>query len=327
MAKLNLFNIFSRSSNKNDKGVTKNEAEFDGKYGFRNFFSFYSRNFNTMVKANLICALLCIPLVLMLVPFSGLFNTEAYMPTNMIYPVVQGIAQYDSGAVIDVYKALYGGTTAVSVWSQTSYIFFYCGALLILTYGFANVGMAYITRSVVKRKHIYPWSDFFYAVKRNFKQALLVGAFDFIVTIILFYDIFAYNRNKTEFYLQMFFFFIIIISILWIIMRTYIYPMMITFDLSFYKLLKNSLIFAILGIKRNVWILIGYVAAFFFTFYSIFLLQTVGYILPFILTIGFCSLLSTYCAWPVIDQYMIAPYYSDEDNNSGDDGAVFTDRG
>jgi hypothetical protein len=56
-------------------------------------------------------------------------------------------------------------------------------------------------------------------------------------------------------------------------------------------------------------------------------LQTVGYILPFIITIGFCSLLSTYCAWPVIDKYMITPYYADNDNSGDDDEAVFTDRG
>ncbi len=330
MAKLSLFNIFSRSSNKNDKGVTKKEAVFDGKYGFANFFRFYGRNFNTMVKANLIYALLCFPLAIMVIPFSGLYNTEAFMPTNMVYPVVQGIAQYGESAVVDVYKALYGGSTPVSVWSNISYILFYCGALVILSFGFANVGMAYITRAVVRRKHIYPWSDFFYAIKQNFKQAFGVGIFDFIVTALLIYDIFAYNRNRTEFYLQMFFFLIIIISVIWIMMRAYIYPMIVTFDLSFYKLLKNAFIFSLLGIKRNIWILVCYIAAFFFTFYSIFLFSTVGYIFPFILTIGFCSLLSTYCAWPIIDKYMISPYYSDydkDDYGDEDDGAVFTDRG
>ena len=75
MAKFNLFNVFSRSSNKKDKGVTKKEAAFDGKYGFADFFRFYGRNFNPLVKANLIFALLCFPLVLMIIPFSGMFNT------------------------------------------------------------------------------------------------------------------------------------------------------------------------------------------------------------------------------------------------------------
>ena len=328
MAKFNLFNVFSRSSNKKDKGVTKKEAAFDGKYGFADFFRFYGRNFNPLVKANLIFALLCFPLVLMIIPFSGMFNTEAYMPTNMIYPVIQGIAQYGSNAVIDAYTAIYGGTTTVSVWSQTSYILFYCGGLLIFSFGFANVGLAYITRAAVRRKHIDTWYDFFYAIKKNFRQALVVGIIDFAVSGILIYDLLAYNRNRTEFYLQMFFFFIILIALFWIIMRAYIYPMMVTFDLSIYKLIKNALIFAVLGIKRNVFILLGGVAAFLFTFYSIFLMSTVGYILPFIFTISFICFLSTYCAWPVIDKYMIKPYYPDEDKNDDDDVTpVFTDRG
>ena len=168
----------------------------------------------------------------------------------------------------------------------------------------------------------------FYAIKKNFRQALVVGIIDFAVSGILIYDILAYNRNRTEFYLQMFFFFIILIALFWIIMRAYIYPMMVTFDLSIYKLIKNALIFAVLGIKRNVFILLGGVAAFFFTFYSIFLMSTVGYILPFIFTISFICFLSTYCAWPVIDKYMIKPYYPDEDKNDDDDVTpVFTDRG
>ncbi len=331
MAKLNLFNIFSRSSNKHDIGVTKKEAKFDGKYNIKNFFRFYKRNFNSLVKANLMFALLCIPLLCLVIPLMGWFNTEAYMPTNMIYPVVQGIAQYGTNGAINTYQALYGGTTVVSVWSDTSYIIFYCSALVALTYGFANVGMAYITRSAVQRKHIYPWSDFFYSVKRNFKQALGVGIFDVIVTIVLAYDILAYNSNRTEFFLKMFYFLIILIAAIWLIMRSYIYPMIVTFDLSFYKLLKNSLIFTVLGIKRNVWILLGYLGGFFFTFYSIIILQTVGYVFPFIFTIGFCSFLNTYSAWPIINEYMIKPYYpevEDEDENSdGEEAPVFSDRG
>jgi hypothetical protein len=88
---------------------------------------------------------------------------------------------------------------------------------------------------------------------------MIMGILDFICIVVLVVDfIFFYTRTGS--YLNDVMYFIIFaISIIYIVMRFYMYQLMITFDLSIKKILKNSLIFTVLGIKRNVLALLGIV--------------------------------------------------------------------
>jgi uncharacterized membrane protein YesL len=89
---------------------------------------------------------------------------------------------------------------------------------------------------------------------------------------------------------------------------------MITFDLSTFKILKNSLIFTLLGIKRNllgffgilllVLLNVGLIVLFLPMGISVFL------VLPFVYIFSFIGFISTYSAYPIIDRYMIEPYES-----------------
>jgi hypothetical protein len=49
--------------------------------------------------------------------------------------------------------------------------------------------------------------------------------------------------------------------------------------------------------------------------------------LPFIFTIGFLYFIMAYCVFPVIDNFMIKPYYKDQQNKNQDEKPIFTDRG
>ena len=96
-------------------------------------------------------------------------------------------------------------------------------------------------------------------------------------------------------------------------MRFYIYLMMLTFDLSFKKLLKNALIFTMLGIKRNLAALLGIFLLVFLD--VVLLLSGAGFLLPLALAIPVLFLfavgafMATYAGYYVIKQYMIDPYY------------------
>ena len=90
---------------------------------------------------------------------------------------------------------------------------------------------------------------------------------------------------------------------------------MVTFKLSVFKILKNSLIFSLLGIKRNIMALLGIVA---FIAIEIFLLFGTGAILlPVALAALLCVLFATfaymkvYASYFKIKQIMIDPYLAE----------------
>ncbi|MEG1742670.1 MAG: DUF624 domain-containing protein [Clostridia bacterium] len=326
MAKYKLFNMFSKSSNKDDKGLTKSEAVFNGKYNFTNFFIFFKNNLGVVVKASLIFTLVNIPIFCAFVAISGNFNSTLPTPSNMIYPIVYGVSKYDSGAAVSTLMSVFGTQTTVSVWSLTSKILLACSALVVFTFGFANTGMTYLMRGIVKRQHLYVWSDFFYAIKKNFKQALFMGILDTVVCLLLVYDIFSYNVNRNEYLIQVFFYLTIVLAVFYLVMRFYTYIIMITFDLSIYKIIKNSFIFSILGFKRNICGLVSIAAVMYISFYLFVLLQTIGILLPFFFTIGFIAFIMAYCAYPIVSKYMIDPYYKEEISTDSEQ-PIFKDRG
>ena len=103
---------------------------------------------------------------------------------------------------------------------------------------------------------------------------------------------------------------------------------MITFDLSIYKILKNSFIFALLGFKRNFVALLGILLTVFINFYIFALFMPLGVILPFVITISLCSFIAIYCTYPNVKKFMIDPYYSEKESDSGDEeDPIFVDRG
>ena len=96
-------------------------------------------------------------------------------------------------------------------------------------------------------------------------------------------------------------------------MRFYIYLLLVTFDLSIYKILKNALIFSMLGFKRNIMGILGIALITGFHLLLIPLLITtplsgLPIILPFLWYMSAVTFTSAYAAYPIIDRYMIAPY-------------------
>jgi len=96
-------------------------------------------------------------------------------------------------------------------------------------------------------------------------------------------------------------------------MRFYVYILMVTFDLSIYKLMKNALIFAILGFKRNILAFIGILLSLVVTYSLCLIFLPLGIILPFIILFGSGAFMAAYAAYPKIKQVMIDPYYPEEE--------------
>ena len=159
---------------------------------------------------------------------------------------------------------------------------------------------------------MFVWSDFWYAVKRNFKQALIFGVIDILMIVMLIYDFVTY-RNNIDTNIGMFMFVLCFgISIFYYFIRMYIYPMMVTFDMSILKLIKNGMLFAILGIKRNIMVLLGTIAVIIIQLLLLGVVMPVAVMLPVLITFGLLGYMCIYGAYPKIKEIMIDPYYKEE---------------
>lgn len=324
-----LFSIFSPSRSRN-AGLTKKQAEFNGKYNFANFFVFLKRHFGDLTILNLIFILCNFSLVLVLFATSGNTNDTVSTPASPFYQHIYGAMRYSGGNQIASLHAIFGNMTSLSVTTIWTRILYYSAFTLVITFGLSNIGMSYVTRAMVRREHTFVWHDFWYAIKRDWKQGLLVGVIDAVLITLISYALFFYYANLSVggFQINVMFYLCVFFALYYFVMRLYIYLMVITFKLKTFKLFKNAMIFSLLGIKRNLCALLGIGATFFISYYFILMFSTVAMILPFIFTISLTYFIGTYCAYPVIIKYMIEPYEKEHPKDViPEEEPVFTDHG
>ena len=98
-------------------------------------------------------------------------------------------------------------------------------------------------------------------------------------------------------------------------MRYYMYVQMVTFKLSVFKMMKNSLIFALLGFKRNICGFLAIILLLIIEFILMF--GTGGILVPLAVAAPLAMLFSTfafikvYAAYPKIREHMIEPYLNE----------------
>ena len=104
----------------------------------------------------------------------------------------------------------------------------------------------------------------------------------------------------------------VILVILYFFMRCYIYVQMVTFKLSVFKILKNSLIFSLLGLKRNAMALLGTLLFILFEILFVFsfggILLSLGVALPLLIMFSAMAYMKVFAAYFKIKEIMIEPY-------------------
>ena len=101
------------------------------------------------------------------------------------------------------------------------------------------------------------------------------------------------------------------LAIIYCFVRTYAYLMIVTFDMKLVKILKNSLFFAVLGIKRNILAFFGAAFVIILDLLLTWVFMPLGLVLPFIILFGLVQFMSIYAAFPKIKEIMIDPYYKE----------------
>lgn len=294
------------------KGVSKNQAELEP--GLKRFFISYKNNFGRLVSVNIFFILGNFPIIALIAVLSGVSKNEVFLPLSDLFQNINGIFSADGNLTpykltLFALEGLQGPSYAPTAWT---YVLYAIGALTLFTFGIVNVGTAYIIRNMVKGEPIFIWTDFWYAVKRNWRQALPFGIIDAFINALLIFNVYTLITGTSQFLASMLFWSNIIIFILYFFMRYYIYVQMVTFKLSVFKILKNSLIFALLGFKRNV---VALFAISFLVLVELMLLfGTGGLLLPLAVAAPLAMLFSTfayikvYAAYFKLKEIMIDPY-------------------
>ena len=302
--------------NRDGKGVYERESR---KPTLKFFFVLLKRKFTQLVQLNLLMLPMLIPILAVVCLY--LFGSKTTTITEAVYVPLHGITTILPSPSLTGAADLAGLQMELPgfIPPWMSIVMIVCVLFLAITFGWQNAGAHYVLRGLFRGDAVFVFSDYFYAIKRNFKQAFFLGLIDFICSAVLVIDFIFFFFRTGSFGADFMYFSIFAIGLIYLIMRFYIYHLMVTFDLSIFKILKNSLIFAALGIKRNLMALLGLILLIGFHLLLIFTLFPMGISIPLVLPLFYIlsisGFIATYAAFPVIDQYMIAPYQSTQEED------------
>lgn len=284
--------------------------------GLKRFFISYKDNFGKMVSVNIFMVLGNFPLFFLIAALSGYTKLDAVLPASDLFQNLSNI--FMNGSVSPYSMTLYaleGLGNDILIDSTLTYVFYGISLLTLFTFGLVNVGTAYILRNIAMGEPVFVWSDFWYAVKRNWRQALPFGMIDALINAILFYNVYITMTSASDFLTSMMFWANIVLIALYFFMRCYIYVQMVTFKLSVYKILKNSLIFSLLGFKRNLLALLGAIVAVLLELTFLFglggILMSLAVAMPLAIMFSTLAYMKVYASYFKIKEVMIEPYMAE----------------
>lgn len=248
------------------------------------FFEVLGRKFWKIVRVNLMYLLFNIPAILFMFFFSAYYL--------QLFTLNKLIIIEDS----ELFGYLFGGVIPLM-------IVFVCFPMISV--GPAQAGMTYILRNFSREEHAFLWSDFIEHAKKNFKQSMIVGAINLIVTIFVLLDLFILVPLQMNSMLKTVVSTVTVIAYtIFMMMNMYIYPMMVTFNLTIRQLYKNAFLFAYMKLIPNFLILLVCLAVIILPFR---LSLPVGYILFIFITMSLVSYITNFYVYPKLDKYMIQP--------------------
>lgn len=297
------------------RGVEKGE---DTTPNLKFYFKLLKRRFPTLLSINLLMNLQVLPVIIAVLAY--FFTEKTPAQSSAIFAPIYGVAQIDPSVTTASILSIFGIQFNIPIYNNPAYwVIGICVVFLVLTIGLQTVGATYVFRGIVRHDAVFVFSDFIHGIKRNFKEGFLFGILDSLIIITLGIDfIFFYTSTGSTGY-NLMFWAISALIILYLLMRPYIYMMLITFDMSLRKILKNALIFAVLGVKRNIMWIIGVFAVIALNVLLMLICPPsiiIPVILPFIYLWGVIGFTVNYAIYPVIYRYMVEPCLTDDSNSS-----------
>lgn len=182
-------------------------------------------------------------------------------------------------------------------------------ALAYALTGPANAAMTKISRCYIEEKMLMLFSDFLDAFKENFKQGLQRGILN-ATCLLLFYHATIFYLDKINndggIYYTIALVFVVFVGAVLLFASYYSGLLIVSINLPFSKIIRNSIIISFVGIKSNIMI----------TLYNIIVMIPILLYFPltiFVLVIlpAINSLVVVFNTYPHIYQYSIKPYYDE----------------
>ena len=290
------------------KEITEDDRKAPRNFPF--FFKLTWHNLTRIFYANILFILANFPIIIIALFPARVFHIGALSPSSPLFMPLHGASEFSvSSPPLSALWGVFGNLATVNIPTPTAWIVLAIGAFLLLfTFGPVSIGVSYILRNIVRGEPIFFMRDFWYALKKNLRQGILVGIIDLFLCFMLVYDLFFFFNNPGSFLNSFMLWATVFMIIIYFVMRYYIYLLVLTFDLKIKQIFKNALIFAFVGFKRNLLATLGIIFVVAVNFYVTMLYMPIGIILPLIITVGLCMFMSVYAAWPKIKEIMIDPY-------------------
>lgn len=312
------FNLFDRAY-RDGAGVEKDEIDIADNPNLINFFKLLGRKISQIFSINIIMVLGNFPIFFFMLSLTGYFSIHTTSPYYTVFAPLRGAMLFNNSPTVSALWTIFSRQADVTVQTTVDYVLLGLTALLIFTLGPVRVGVTYIMRNLFRGEPVFMMHDFFYAIKRNLRQALIFGILDVAAIALIVYDIMFFSLNQgLNMMMQTMFFMSICLAVLYYLMRNYIYLMLITFDLSIFKMYKNALLFTILGLKRNIMALLGVLVVCMLEYFLIFTFFPLAAVMPFVIIPSLLLLISVYSAYPKIKEIMIDPFYQKVKKKSSD---------
>ena len=271
--KLPLFRNYESSG----AGIAKNAPQ---KKPFFRFWELVGRKFWKLMEVNMLMTVTFLPVVIAVMVFFGLGATNTELALGII------------------------GVLAV---------------LFVLIFGPSIAAVTKILRYYTLEKPCFLLDTYFKTFKSSFRQAFPLGLIDLLVAASVISGSYIYplfirtinesGQGSTMFYYVMFVL-TLSIAIVVLMMSFYAYLMIVSTELSFRNILKNSLALSIVALKKNLITLVLAVLVMeifvaltiYFPFVAIF----VWFFVP----TAYVAFMIVFNCYPVIQKYIINPYYA-----------------
>ena len=192
-------------------------------------------------------------------------------------------------------------------------------SLPVITGGLSSVGLTNVTRNIARDKHSFGLSDYFETIGKNWKQALASGIINTVIYIIMIFDLmFFFDNQSNDLIYSIGLGITLSMVIVFLMMKFYMWTLMITFKFSLKQIYKNSFKFVIINFKNNI--LCGLCLLLCYAIYVAIAVLLFDYIIAvltielfvFVLTFpAFRYLLIQYFTFPSIKKCIIDPYYAE----------------
>ncbi len=219
--------------------------------------------------------------------------------------------------------------------------FIFC--LPVVTVGPALAGMTKVLRCYVLDKDGFMWHDFKKGFMGNLKQSIPAGLIDILAAASLICALQVYpamakaaEESGTS---GTFYYILCIISVSFgltiLMMNFFAFPMIVSTDLRFKDIIKNSFYLVCLGLKKNLITMLIILFASAVIVIGTLVSPLILILIPFWL-ISFLGFVIIFNSYPLIQKYVIDPFYAEkgQDNPEYDylkpldaEDAVFLDKG